>query len=316
MKSMGYGPDEAIARVQFREGVALFREKRYAEAAPSFYTASWRWPDSTLEENALFLQGESYYFDNQYGKAEDAYDLLLKAHGNTRYIDTVIWRLFAMARYWEQFDDYQPHWEITPNFNDKTRPWFGTWSNAIGAHETIHLHDPRGPLADTAVLNAANMYLRRSIRRRRLPLRHHPQGLSQEQVSAQAHPAGLESKMAMYQGPLYDVQPLKDAAEIADQTLKQFRGRLGAEEAHVLQVRCADRGPQGPAGMAHGAVLRQQEVLRGGTAVLQVPRGQLSADPLCRPGPHAFGADSQRARLAPQPFQVVDRGVRSREVTP
>ena len=47
-------------------------------------------PIPTLEENALFLEGECYFFDDQYGKAEDAYDMLLKKHGNTRYLDTVI----------------------------------------------------------------------------------------------------------------------------------------------------------------------------------------------------------------------------------
>jgi outer membrane protein assembly factor BamD (BamD/ComL family) len=238
MKSMGYGPDEAIARVQFREGEALFREKKYAEAAPKFYTASWRWPDSTLEENALFLEGECYFFDDQYGKAEDAYDALLKAHGNTRYLDTVMWRLFAIARYWEQMDALQPHWAVTANFNDKTRPWFDTWGNAIGAYESIHLHDPRGPLADSAVMAMANMYFRAGqyedaafrydILRKDYP---------KSKYQLKAHLLGLESKMRMYQGPIYDVQALKDAAEIADQTLRQFRGRLGDEEAKVLQTR-------------------------------------------------------------------------------
>ena len=238
MKKMGYGPDEAIARVQFREGEALFLAKKYAEAAPKFHTASWRWPDSTLEENALFLEGECYFFDAQYGKAEDAYDALLKQHGNTRYIDTVIWRLFAMARYWEQLDAVQPHWAVTPNFNDKTRPWFDSWGNAIGAYESIHLHDPRGPLADSAVMAMANMYFRAGqyedaafhydILRKDYP---------KSKYQLRAHLLGLESKMRMYQGPLYDVQPLKDADEIAAQTLKQFRGRLGDEEAKVRQTR-------------------------------------------------------------------------------
>ncbi len=90
-------PTRRSPAAQFREGEALFRAKKYAEAAPKFYTASWRWPDSTLEEDALFLEGECYFFDDQYGKAQDAYDALLKAHGNTRYLDTVMWRLFAIG---------------------------------------------------------------------------------------------------------------------------------------------------------------------------------------------------------------------------
>jgi outer membrane protein assembly factor BamD (BamD/ComL family) len=238
MKSMGYGPDRPIADAQFREAEELFRAKKYAEAAPKFYIASWRWPDSTLEEDALFLEGECYYFDDQYGKAEDAYDELLKTHGNTRYLDTVMWRLYALAVYWEKLDAVEPHWPVTPNFNDKTRPRFDSWGNAIGAYESIHLHDPRGPLADSAVMAIANMNFRAG---RYEEAAHYydiiRKDYAKSKYQLQAHLLGLQSKMRMYQGPLYDGQPLKDATEIADQTLRQFRGRLGDEQARVLETR-------------------------------------------------------------------------------
>ena len=237
-KAFGYGPDEKIAREQFREAEALFRAKKYAEAAPKFYIASWRWPDSAMEENAMFLEGECYYFDDQYGKAQDAYDMLLKKHGNTRYLDTVTWRMLAIARYWEECEKADPHWPTTPNFTDKTRPWFDAWENAISAYESIHLHDPRGPLADFAVISIANMYFREGyyedasfnydIIRKDYP---------KSKYQLKAHILGLQSKMKSYQGPNYNGQPLKDAAEIADQTLTQFRGRLGDEEARVVETR-------------------------------------------------------------------------------
>ncbi len=237
-KTFGYGPDEKIAKEQFRQAEALFREKKYAEAAPMFYIASWRWPDTTLEEDAMFLLGECYYFDDQYGKAQDAYDNLLKKHGNTRYLDTVTWRLFAIARYWELFEAQQPHWPLTPNFKDKTRPWFDSWGNAIAAYDSIHMHDPRGPLADVAEMAVANMYFREGfyedatfhydIIRKDYP---------KSRYQIQAHILGLQSKMRSYQGPNYNGQPLKDAGEIADQTLRQFRGRLGDEEARVAATR-------------------------------------------------------------------------------
>ena len=56
-KAAGYGPDEKIARAAMQEGKALFRDKKYKEAAAKFATAADRWPDSPLEEDALFLQG-------------------------------------------------------------------------------------------------------------------------------------------------------------------------------------------------------------------------------------------------------------------
>ena len=157
-KSIGRGPDEKIARQAMDEGNALFRAKKYAEALEKFYIASWRWPDSPLEEDAMFLMAESYFFDDQYGKAQDEYDLLLKANTNTRYLDTIVWRLFAIGRYWEQLDAADPHWTTTPNFTDKKQPWFDTWGNACAAYEAIHIHDPHGPLSDSAEMAVANMY--------------------------------------------------------------------------------------------------------------------------------------------------------------
>ena len=286
MKSMGYGPDESIARDQFRQGEALFREKKYAEAVPKFHMASWCWPDSTLEEDALFLEGECYFFDDQYGKAQDAYDNLLKEHGNTRYLDTVVWRLFAIAPLLGATDAAQPHWPMTPNFTDKTRPWFDSWDNAIAAYEAIHLHDPRGPLADVAEMAIANMYFRAGryedaafhydIIRKDYP---------KSKYQLQAHLLGLQSKMRMYQGPIYDGQPLKDAEEIADQTLTQFRGRLGDEEANVVQNRARIVLMKAEREWAMGQYYDRKQYYARGAGVLQFPDRQLSAHPLCRTGP-------------------------------
>ncbi len=142
------------------------------------------------------------------------------------------------AQYWEKYDAAQPHWPVTPNFNDKTRPWFDSWGNAIAAYEAIHLHDPRGPLADVAEMAVANMYFRAgqyedAAFRYDIIRKDYPKSKYQ----MQAHILGLQSKMRMYQGPIYDGKPLKEATEIADQTLTQFRGRLGDEEARVVQTK-------------------------------------------------------------------------------
>ena len=209
------------------EGTALFREKKYAEAVEKFDTASWRWPDSSLEEDAMYFLGESYYFDEQYGKVQDAYDELLKKHANTRYLDTVMWRLFAIGLYWEKLDAADPHWTTTPNFSDKKRPWFDTWGNAIAAYESIHLHDPRGPLADMPSWRSRTCTSAPATTTRPAP--HYDiirKDYPKSKYQVQAHLLGLQSKLRSYQGPAYDPTPLKDAGEIADQTLKQFHGRL------------------------------------------------------------------------------------------
>jgi hypothetical protein len=79
----GYGPDEKIARAAMKEGRELFekacamsaasassqRQALFREAAAKFATAADRWPDTPLEEDALFLEGESEYWSDQYPKA-------------------------------------------------------------------------------------------------------------------------------------------------------------------------------------------------------------------------------------------------------
>src|SRR3990172_2006816 len=96
----------------------LFRDKKYKEAAGKFATAADRWPDSPLEEDALFLKGESEFFADQYPKAHDTYGGLMKKYSNTRHLDTVVRREFAIGHYWEQLQDAKPTWPVTPNVTD------------------------------------------------------------------------------------------------------------------------------------------------------------------------------------------------------
>jgi TolA-binding protein len=238
MAAMGYGPDEKIARQAYQEGLALMRERKFDEAAAKFYIASWRWPDSTLEEDSLFLMGECYFFADRYGKACDAYINLLKKRENTRYLDTVTSRQFAIGRYWDQMDLKAHHWPVTPNFSDKTLPWFDTGGNALGAYDQVRLHDPTGPLADGAVMASGNYHFRNHEWEEAAEsydqLR---KDYPKSQFQKDAHILGLQSVLRVYQGPSYDVAPLKRAQEIADQTLKQFHGRLGAEEQYVAETR-------------------------------------------------------------------------------
>ena len=55
-----------------------------------FEEAVERGPHSPIEQDAMFMLAESYFFGDRYIKARDAYDELVKEHPNTRYLDTVI----------------------------------------------------------------------------------------------------------------------------------------------------------------------------------------------------------------------------------
>lgn len=234
---IGWGPDEKIARAMYQEGQTLFQQKKYDEAVEKFYTASWRWPESSLEEDALFFLAESYFFTDQYGKAQDAYANLLKQHDNTRYLDTVMAREFAIARYWEQLDEKSHHWPTTPNVTDKTQPLFDTLGNAMGCYSVIRLHDPTGPLADLSIMATANIHFRRgeweeAAYHYDLIRRDYPKSRFQKE----AHLLALESYKHIYQGARYNEEPLKKQKVIAEQAIKQFAGQLGPEEARVREA--------------------------------------------------------------------------------
>ncbi len=237
-KAVGLGPDEGLARRLFQEGELLFERKEYAQAAKKFKSAAGRWPDSILEEDALFLQGECYYFSDHYPKAQDTYDNLLKKYDNSRYLDTVVTRLFQIARYWEKLHEAHRHWPVTPNLTDKERPWFDTHGNALKAYDTIRMHDPTGRLADDSIMATANAHFGNGryedaayyydLLRKEYPRSEH---------QLQAHVLGLQSKLHVYQGSMYDGTPLDEAGEIAEQTLTQFRSELGPEQTRIAAVR-------------------------------------------------------------------------------
>jgi outer membrane protein assembly factor BamD (BamD/ComL family) len=234
----GYGPSEEAARKAFEEGKGLFRERRYEEAAKSFAVAADRWPESALEEDSLFLLGESHFFADRYPSAHEAYESLLKKYEFSRHVDRAAAREFAVGRYWEQLDKVDSQWTIVPNLTDKTRPLFDTWGNALKAYEHVRMNDPGGPLADDAVMATANANFLRgrfeeSSRFYDMLRKDYPK--SEHQL--RAHLLALEAKQHVYQGPIYDGTPLKEAAEVADQTLLRFGPALGPERDRVIDTK-------------------------------------------------------------------------------
>jgi outer membrane protein assembly factor BamD (BamD/ComL family) len=232
--------DEKVARDAYNAGDALFREKKYDEAAEKFAVAADRWPNSLLEEDALYMLGESYFFADRYAKSSDALNRLLKKYENSRHLDRAINRQFALARYWdEKGRDYAM---LSPNFLDKTRPWFDTHGSGIKVYETIRLQDPTGPLADDAVMAQATAYFRDDrhedaayqyeILRKDYPQSEHQQ---------QAHLLGLQSYMNSYQGPQYDRTPLKKAETLVDSTLRNLSHQMPEEKPRLQQAQAAIR---------------------------------------------------------------------------
>ncbi|NDC62862.1 MAG: hypothetical protein EBZ59_02500 [Planctomycetia bacterium] len=234
-KILGRGPNEPIARRALAAGDALFRERKYAEAIKKYRVAIDRWPDSTIEEDALWQLAECWFFTDKYPKAEDCYDELVKKYANTRHLDRIAQRQFLIAKYWIALDEEFHYWTIVPNVADRSRPLFDTRGRAIKAFDHVRINDPRGPLADDSVMAQANAHF---VERQWIDADYFYTLLRNEYPDSdfllQAHLLGLQSKLRAYQGAGYEGGILDEAEVLADQTLVQFPDKLGKDDEERL----------------------------------------------------------------------------------
>lgn len=235
--AVGLGPNEEIAQQAFLRGEERFGAERYGAAESQYKQAVDRAVLPSLKQDAMFMLAESYYFDDKYVKARDAYDALAAKYPSTRHMDKLIDREWSIARYWEQYEEYKPDWTLTPNLLDQSRPKFDTIGHAIKTYDSIRLNDPTGPRADDAIMATASIYFRRgkyddadyhyTLLRREYP---------RSEFQFEAHLLGLQAKLRKYQGADYDGAALDEAKQLAKQLRVQFAGRLSTEEKERLRL--------------------------------------------------------------------------------
>ncbi len=230
-KVVGRGPNEQVARAAMDQADASFKGGDYQTAMPKYKQVVDRWPDSSLEEDALWQLGECQFFTDQYAKAEDTYDELVKKYANTKYLDRVAQRQFVIAQYWVALDDKHRYATIVPNLFDRSRPLFDTRGRALKAFDHVRLNDPRGSLADDSIMAQANAHF---LRRQWLDADYFYGLLRSEYPDSdfllQAHLLGLQAKLQAYQGPAYEGSILEEASVLADQVVVQFPDQLSREE--------------------------------------------------------------------------------------
>ena len=244
-RMVGRGPNEQIARKALAEGDRLFREGRYREAIPNYKVALDRWPDSGVEEDALWQLAESLFFTDQYPKAEDTYDQLVKKYSNTRHLDRIAQRQFVIAQYWVALDRKSHLPVIVPNFVDRSRPLFDTRGRALKAYDHVRINDPRGPLADDSIMAQANAHF---LDRQWMDADYFYALLRSEYPDSdfllQAYLLGIQAKLRAYQGPGYEGGMLDEAGLLADQVLVQFPDQLSREEEDRMQKTRAEIAAQ------------------------------------------------------------------------
>lgn len=221
-----------------------------------------------IREDAMFLLAESYVKTERFTEAKRHYEALLKEYPSTRHLNVATRRLFGIARTWLGFPEFVTSNDVTPvnlenpratkmppkqkpphsavlipNFFDKTRPTFDTPGEALQALKAIWMYDPRGPLADDAIMLTASHYLRLgnyeeadryfSMLREEYPNSPHLQT---------AFVLGSHVKLMSYQGAAYDEKQLEDARQLKESTLRLFpnlpeKERIQGELARIDEAR-------------------------------------------------------------------------------
>ena len=171
---IGKGENPEKARALYATAESKYQEATQAEgpqrkslflaAAKGFKDAADRWPDSALEQDALFLSGESYFFADYYPNANKQFEALLKKFPNSRYLDIVegppVCDRPVLAEMTTRNTRGRCWW---PMLTDRSRPVFDDFGHAVRIYDRIRIDDPTGKLADDATLAAANAYF--SVRR-------------------------------------------------------------------------------------------------------------------------------------------------------
>ncbi len=221
-----------------------------------------------VREDSLFLLAESHFEQERFGPAKNYYEALLKDYPSTRHLNTATKRLFKIARTWLGFPEFAtsdnvtqvnledpratelpprekpPHSAIlVPNLTDRTRPTFDTPGHALEALKAIWLYDPRGPLADDAIMLTASHHFRTgnyqdadryfSMLREEYPNSPHLQT---------SFVLGSHVKLMSYQGAAYDEKQLEDARLLKESTLRLFpnlseKSQIKSELARIEEAR-------------------------------------------------------------------------------
>ncbi len=230
--------DPPKARAAYAEAETAFRERRFDAAAESYARAAGEWMDSRLEEDALFMQGESLFFADRYPDAFEAYEKLLNRYRRSRHLEKAVAREFAIGQYWFQLDAKSPQSLLQVNLTDKTRPWMDTLGWALKAMDKVRLNDPTGPLADDSLMATGNSYF---IRQKYHDADYHYTLLRREYSKSEhqynAHILGIQAKYRCYQGSDYNGTPLRETAELIDQTMVQFSRMPPKEREDLLKIK-------------------------------------------------------------------------------
>jgi len=239
----GMGPkavNKNLARESYSQADELFkkaatlegdeRKVQFRAAAKKYSEAGKNWTSSALAQDAFLMAAESYFFAEDYPKAENHYIKLLKEYPRTRYQDKVDQRRMEIGLYWLKFKDEFYH----VNFTDKKRPWNDTRNHGKRVLEKMRLDNPTGRLADDVTMELATTSFQKGNWNEALDtyqdlITTYPG--SEHQFDA--HFLGVKSALMSYQGADYSGESLDKADKMIKQMVRQFPQKAKEEQDQI-----------------------------------------------------------------------------------
>ncbi|MEK0424720.1 MAG: outer membrane protein assembly factor BamD [Planctomycetota bacterium] len=235
--------DKDLARTTLKEANELYqaavssqgtdRKELFRQAAKKYNQAGKHWASSSLEQDAYFMTAESYFFAEDYPKAEDYYVKLIKEYPRTRYQDRVDQRRMEIGNYWLQFPD--KFYNI--NLTDKKRPLNDTENHGKRVLEKMLLDSPTGRLADDVTMDIANTEFKRENWNEALDrYRDLITVYTDSPHQFDAHFLGAKSALLAYQGPQYSAEPLEQADKLLKQMVRQFSKQASERKEPIAEM--------------------------------------------------------------------------------
>lgn len=207
----------------------------FVEAANQYRIAAAKWPDSAMEEQATFYEGESYFFADRYVQANRAFEKLIAQYSGSSFLDRAEERRYVISKYWLELSESGPMLAL----NDPKRPRFNVAGEARRVLHNIRLDDPTGKLSDDATFELANAFLKSG--------RYYEAADTYEDLRRNypgskylfdSHMLELESRLKSYNGPSYDATPLEKSEQLIKTIVRQFP-KESQENVEVLEQQAA-----------------------------------------------------------------------------
>lgn len=238
------------AKELYREADALFRQatsqpkeegnRTYRDAAKLFQSAGEAAPGTALEQDALYMQGESLFFADRLRDAAEVYETLQKDFPRNRHLDRVAARLFAISQYWIDTVKADDSSWFQINLTDPKKPRVDVDGHAIRVLDQIRYDDPTGRLADDATMAAAAEYIRqKKFEEADEFLTDLRETFTDSEHLFLAHLLGIRCKLETYAGPAYSGLVLEEADTLVRHTRERFPDRLAEQKYGDMVARAA-----------------------------------------------------------------------------